>query len=463
MLKKEKSLIVLLFLIFQISLKATNNFKGETEHISASPFVMFQENDSTLIQKYKLVKKLFKVKEYNKSLKKGLEFLNEAKKKNIELEYLGTFLIGDIFSKLNNHDKALLYYKEALKIHNLNNDLYSKEMLSYEKGFERNINKTRILLKIGAKYQSLKKNDSSIYFYNKIIKMSFVDDIFLSFKSKVYSNLSGIYREDSLYLKARDFAKKALSIQQKLNDKVAEASTLNNLANIYLEEKKYNEAKRYYFKGLDLLENDRSTKAINFKKSLYYNLAWTLYLMKDYKAYDYQEKSYILKDSLRNKEIEHLVKGVFENHQIELEKEKVNLAKQQLELKKAQEKKTKLYFSALIFLILIVSGVIVYNYKLRQKNLSLRLDQTEQAQASKLEKLRSESQVRILNATLDGKEAERKQIAETLHDSVSSLLSSANLHLQATRMQFNGDTPIEIDKTQKIIICLVKIWIEIRH
>jgi signal transduction histidine kinase len=31
-------------------------------------------------------------------------------------------------------------------------------------------------------------------------------------------------------------------------------------------------------------------------------------------------------------------------------------------------------------------------------------------------------------------------------------LSSANLHLQATKMQFNGDSPIEIEKTQKIII-----------
>ena len=31
------------------------------------------------------------------------------------------------------------------------------------------------------------------------------------------------------------------------------------------------------------------------------------------------------------------------------------------------------------------------------------------------------------------------------------MLSSANLHLQATRSQFNGETPVEIDKTQKII------------
>jgi two-component system NarL family sensor kinase len=34
---------------------------------------------------------------------------------------------------------------------------------------------------------------------------------------------------------------------------------------------------------------------------------------------------------------------------------------------------------------------------------------------------------------------------------VSSLLSSANLHVQASRKQFKGKVLIEIDKTQKII------------
>ena len=80
-----------------------------------------------------------------------------------------------------------------------------------------------------------------------------------------------------------------------------------------------------------------------------------------------------------------------------------------------------------------------------------------------IEKIKSESQVRILNATIDGKESERKQIAETLHDSVSTLLSSANLHLQATQSKFNGKTPEEIDKTQKIIVEASQVIRELSH
>ena len=90
-------------------------------------------------------------------------------------------------------------------------------------------------------------------------------------------------------------------------------------------------------------------------------------------------------------------------------------------------------------------------YKLKQKNLSLELSQTQLLQNQNIEKIKSESQIRILNATIDGKETERKEIAETLHDSVSALLSSANLHLMATNQYFNGNTPLEISKTQEII------------
>ena len=103
-------------------------------------------------------------------------------------------------------------------------------------------------------------------------------------------------------------------------------------------------------------------------------------------------------------------------------------------------------FSIIVLLIFLLN-----QYKLRQKNLGLELSKQDLLQQQRLEKIKSESQIKILNATLDGKESERKEIAETLHDSVSALLSSANLHLQACKKQFNGSTPMEVDKSQSII------------
>jgi len=77
------------------------------------------------------------------------------------------------------------------------------------------------------------------------------------------------------------------------------------------------------------------------------------------------------------------------------------------------------------------------NYKLKQQN--------------SIEQIQNETQTKIINATIDAKEKERKNIAEILHDSVSALLSSANLHIQASKAHINTEIPPEITKAQDII------------
>ena len=438
-------------LIFQVSSFASLNDKGESGRFPFSPFSsLLQKSDSILEKKYLDVKKTFQAKEYSKSLKKGLDLLIEVREKeNKKLEYLCNSLIGDIFRRINNQDKSISHYKEALKILEVEDVLYDKNNTLNKTNFSKKNEFSRLLLRIGGEFHRLRKKDSAKLYYNKIIKIKTLDKSTLLNQASAYSNLSGLFLEDSIYDTAKSHAQLAVNIYKKNNKKISESAALINLANIYLEQKKYKRAKEIYYEALYIIQEDKTSVAIKYKEDLYYNLAWTLYLLKDYTAYDFQEKSYDIKDSLRNQEMRTIIEDVYAKYQ---EEYKVELVKNQVALKKAEEKRTAWFFGLLSFLVLVSSGVILYNYKLRQNNLKLKLDQTELAQKSSLEKLKSESQVRILNATLDGKEAERKQIAETLHDSVSSLLSSANLHLQATRMQFNGDTPIEVDKTQKIII-----------
>ena len=436
--------IIFGIIIFQSNVLA-KSFKIKGEPDIGSPLALIQERDSLLMKRYAEAMTLFKKDDFSNALTLSLK-LHEDLKSN-SLKFQVNFLIGDIFRKLRNHQKSLIYFKRSLKY--LGDTVDSE--LSLSSNLNNNKHKAITYLKLGVLYKRIEKNDSAIYFFKKIIDEKSVNNEIHSELASAYNNLSTIYIRDSLYGLAKNYSLKAVKIRQEMNDKVSEASTLGNLASIHLLEGDYNKAKEIYNKALGLLENENSSVSIQYKEDLYYNLAWALYNLKDYKAYHYQELSYLIKDSLKDKQIQHLVKGVFEKHQVELQKEKVNLVKTQVELKKAEEKKTVLFFSILSFFLIISSGVIIYNYKLRQRNLKLKIVQSEFAKQSAIEKLRSESQVRILNATIDGKETERKQIAETLHDSVSSLLSSANLHLQASKMQFNGDAPTEIIKTQKII------------
>ncbi|GGG96954.1 two-component sensor histidine kinase [Polaribacter pacificus] len=396
-----------------------------------------------MVKKYEEINELYKSKNYTKSLENALKLFEEIENtnENKRVKFLIASVIGNIFKETNNHDKSLKFY---LKSYNL----YENNLINVESGLnsinDLYIEYVNLLLRLGSSYQVLKNNDSAIYYYNKIENIQSLNNRIESIKALTYSNLSGIYLRDSLYERAKIYALKAVEIRKLNKNKISEAASLSNLASISLKQNKFEEAKEIYSKALNLIENDTTSLAVKYKESLYYNLAWTLFLLKDYMAYDFQEKSYLIKDNLRDQEMRRIVEDVYANYQVEL-------VKNQVALKKAEERKTNYYLGALMLLILVVFGVIIYNYKLRQKNLKLNFEQNELAQQSQIERLKSETQIRILNATLDGKESERKEIAETLHDSVSTLLSSASLHLQASKNKFNGSTPLEIEKSQTII------------
>ena len=406
----------------------------------------YKKNDS-LYSKYSIAVKEYEDKNYYESLRKTLIVLEESNKiKNYELVLLSNYLLGEIFEKTNDEKKALDHFKKSFGIYN--KFYFNEKEIKIKSNY---FSFPENLLKIGGTFHKIGEIDSAKVYYDKITKLNDLSKKNSSTKAKAYINLAVIEINNSKLDSAKEYILKSIEIHRENNDKIQEAAALGNLASIYLKEENYIKAKTIYSKGLKLIEKDKSSNAINFKRSLYYNLAWTLYLLKDYKAYDYQEKSYEIKDSLRDSEIRRVVDEIYTQHELNLEKEKTALVEEQRKLKEAQEAKTSLLFGALSFLVLIVSGVIIYNYKLRQKNLHLKLSESKLIQQQSIEKLKSEAQIKILNATIDGKETERKLIAEILHDNVSALLSSANMHLTATKKQFNGDTPQEIDKTQAII------------
>ena len=399
---------------------------------------VIQDQDSILNVEYKRIKEIYNSQEYVKGLEKAYELYDKSRKeKNIRIEILTSILIGDIYDKTNDYRKSLSFHKMSIR-------LLSNTLLDSKLNNESNIQYAWSLLKIGAAYQKLNIKDSAKFFYKKLESLNSLNNEVSGFKATSYANLSGIYQQDSLFDLAEVFAEKAINIHKKRNDKINQAAALGNLASLYLSQGQYEKSKQYYFDGINLIEKDNSAKGIRYKASLYYNLAWAMRNLEEFEAYDYQEKYYDIEDGIRDKEIQTMVETVTAKYN-------VNTVRQQEELKRQKAQRNTWILGVSSFFIIVLLVFLLNQYKLRQKNLGLELSKQELQQQQKLEKIKSESQVRILNATLDGKETERKQIAETLHDSVSALLSSANLHLQACKKQFNGSTPVEVDKSQSII------------
>lgn len=426
---------------------------------SATSFVI-QVSDSTLVKKHQIANLLFEQGNYSEALQKSLVLLEDARRKGDSARIIDTqYLLGKIWYRTQSYEKAISNFRASLdgyiSIYRQNKTLETYEpespveFLVLENNF-----------KIGTSYQRLFENlledpekmpvyrDSTLYFYNKVIQERYNKDNFLLVQSKAYNNLSNIVSRDSLFDLAESYANKAIEIKIRIGDQHGVGLAYNNLSNIHFFKGEYDLSKKALEKGLSVMEKISGDKADVIKADLYFNLAYTMYMLEDYKAYEFQEMSYNLTQKLDDKESRRVLAEIDAKNNYKLGV-KDGIYQEEIKRQKAQ----KWYIGGgITFLsVIIILVFFLKQNKLKQQNLSLELSQQELIQQQKIEKVKAESQIRILNATLDGKESERKQIAETLHDSVSALLSSANLHLQACKTQFNGSTPIEVDKSQSII------------
>lgn len=434
-------LVFLLSLTIQAKHKLIYN--KEDFRVKNSLLLIEEPKDSVLEKKYEELNRLIETGNHVEALQKAL-YLNEQvnSSENPILKFKINFLIAKIYRKNRDHKKAIASYKKSLKL--LNGFVLKDDGIAFtnHKYLAEN------LLNLGSQFQLLKKYDSAVFYYEKLEEILYYEDEILDLKASSYSNLSGIYQYDTTYTnhleKAINYANKAISIHKKRGNRINQASAINNLANVYLLNGDFKQSKKTYFEGIKLIKRDTSNRAIKVKANLYNNLSWAMRQLKEYKAYDYQETAYNMKDELRDAETQEMLERVTGEYN-------VDVVRREGEFEKKKAQSLTLLIGISFFAIILLLAFLLNQYKLRQRNLSLQLSKQELAQQQKLEKVRTESQIRILNATLDGKETERKQIAETLHDSVSALLSSANLHLQACKKLFKGTIPVEVEKSQNII------------
>ena len=432
----------------------------------APEFTFEQLQDSTFYKLYKKSDSLYKTKNYTTSLKLALQVIDASSKDtNLELVSNTHFLIGKIWYASRAYDKAIVYFQKSV-------DGFSKVIEAQTFTKEVNIDSKSIYdynilngnLQIGKSYSKLYEefiddpNKDSIngihrtkalLYYDTIVQSNSISNDILSLKSKTFNNISAIYLRDSAYTEAEEYTLRSLEIKKRLGDQYLLASGYNALSNIHFFKNEYQESKKALLLGLESIQKIKGKKADEIRAGLLLNMAYSMYKLKDYKAYDFQEKSWDLYDKIKDRENQQKIADIYADRNYS---KGIQEGIFQQEIQRQKEQRSFLIYGigSLIVILSLLYGLNYY--KLRQKNLGLKLSQTELLQNQSIEKIKSESQIRILNATIDGKETERKQIAETLHDSVSALLSSANLHLQAAKPQFNGEIPLEIDKTQKIII-----------
>ena len=391
------------------------------------------ENYSSFIEKKenRLEIDLLKSKIYygNGEKEKSLDLLltNMEELQTLDLAIKGEYsmYLGDIFFAEKNYSKSLSYFNESLNYYEL-----SKDTLGI-------INSS---LSLGKTYYRDNSIDSAITYFKQIIEYN-INDRTGAGISKAFNNLSIISRNDEDFELARSYGEKSLNIKEQLKDTVGIAVALISLSNIDYIQKNFEKVEENYLTAFNYVENIKTQRAIDVRENVLYNLAYINEELGNYKkAYEYLERASNFTDSISKINTDQNISEIEAKYNVAKEAQKTE--EERSKRLEAESKKLRaqslFYGTALAFLALLALAYIFYrNYRLKQQ--------------AKLDHIENESQTKIINATIDAKEKERKAIAETLHDSVSALLSSANLHLQATKAQLKQKSPQEITKAQTIV------------
>ncbi len=238
------------------------------------------------------------------------------------------------------------------------------------------------------------------------------------------------------------------SIQLELGGSDLGSVILNSIAATYFMQGAYNKSLKSYKRVLDLSKKGNTDTHRTSRCLSYLNLANSYSGLGDFKqAFYHQDMYFSLNDSLQNEFKRKEIAKIQAEYTLLKNITEINNSK--LKVKKAQLISYGLVF--LLFLIVIAGWFLFKLAKLNRKNMRLEFYQQQLLNENKLKKMESLMQVRCMNAALDGRLEERKNIACILHNNVSSLLASASLHLHASRAILNCEVPEEINKSQEIL------------
>ena len=249
-----------------------------------------------------------------------------------------------------------------------------------------------------------------------------------------HNNFFKYFINNKQYDIAKEHLDKALAYARKSKSSPAIHRTLINA--IYYDivvAKNYEKARTDYKELFSLKLDDSITSETS---DMYYGYADVLEHLGDYReANKYLKKGSAITGIDYNQNQAILLKKLEPKYDLDKIENSYIKTQEMLEEDKIRDKKIAYVFLTLLLLSIVLFYFFYQNTVLKQKN--------------RLKDIHTQNQNKIINATIDGQETERKKIAAVLHDSISAQLSSAGLHLSA----FSATHPEseEIIKTRAIL------------
>ncbi|HSD07832.1 tetratricopeptide repeat-containing sensor histidine kinase [Flavobacterium sp.] len=365
--------------------------------------------------------------DYEKSLLKSRVALEHAiKNKNDYLIANSYLIIASNFDELTEPLKALHYYNLGLHY------AYKTNNFTLKNQFFNNLGNIYCFDK--------KQYDRGIYYYKKSLQLSqqILDkkQIFLTKLNITWAYFDiGNFQEGFSYLEY-------INKYQPIFGSESTIVALNMLNGMYYSFVNQNEKADFYFqKAIEFGNSGNEKSDLAFS-----HLEYSKFLNKIHepqKAYENLCLSNKITEELNIEEKLNKANIVGINLEIDHYKRAMDQIQTSYKTKQdilidEQSKNKKIVIIVLVILVCTIMSFYYFfqNIHLKQKN--------------KLKDVQSKIHENIINATIDGQELEREKISTFLHDNISSLLSSAGLHLNVFTSQ-QKTQPEEISKTKEIL------------
>ncbi len=305
--------------------------------------------------------------------------------------------LGTIFCDTDKIDIGLEYYKNAQVLGRKLADNHMLAMAEYG---------------LAAAYQTLRKFDSAVSYYSKVIPyFQNRDSVTLSY---LYSNLSLLNFHQGDLKQMQSYSRQALNIQIKLKDSYGSAASYSNLALYEHKNGNYQKAIEYY------KASAKHYLDVDFKKGYSESIRSLANVYRQASIIDSAARYFFIYDSIGLD----LFHQDYQDKILELET-KYNTAElerdnalQEAELEESHKQLTILIAVILILAVLASGGY--YLIEQRRKRIKAISDQ-------KIKDLLQSQEMETAYALLDGQDQERKRIAAELHDNLGSILVSLNM------------------------------------